>query len=132
MIKILTQCPVCEGNLKAVKLKCDSCGTVIENSFDFPPLMKLTKEHMEFAEVFLRCRGNIKDVERELGISYPTVRAKLDQVIEALSDGRPQKATAALSEKASSLQEEILQRLEEGLITAEDAVEALENIKKGE
>lgn len=132
MIKILTRCPVCEGSLKAVKLKCDSCGTVIENSFDFPPLMKLNKEHMEFAEVFLRCRGNIKDVEKELSISYPTVRAKLDQVIEALSEGRPVKRSDVEAEKASTMQENILQQLEDGLITAEEAVESLENIKKGE
>lgn len=131
MIIILTQCPVCEGRLKAVKLKCDSCGTVIENSFDFPPLMQLSKEHLEFAEVFLRCRGNIKDVEKELGISYPTVRAKLDQVIDALTDGRPSKRRDIPSELANSQQEEILLQLEEGKITPEEAVASLENIKKG-
>ncbi len=130
MIKILTRCPVCEGSLKAVKLKCDSCGTVIENSFGFPPLMQLSKEHMEFAEVFLRCRGNIKDVEKELGISYPTVRAKLDQVIESLSDGKPIKRDNP-TEVANILQKDILLQLEEGLITAEEAVLSLEDIKKG-
>lgn len=121
MIKILTQCPVCDGSLKAIKLKCESCGTVIENSFDFPPLMRLSRENMEFAEVFLLCRGNIKDVEKELGISYPTVRAKLDQVIESL----------AVSKKSSDLQVDILQQLEDGIITAEEAVVSLENIKRG-
>lgn len=131
MIKILTRCPVCEGCLKAVRLKCDSCGTVIENSFDFPPLMRLSKEHMEFAEVFLRSRGNIKDVEKELGISYPTVRAKLDQVIEALSDGSPVPKAQPPSPMTASQQDEILQQLEEGIITAEEAVVSLENITKG-
>ncbi len=130
MIKILTRCPVCEGSLKAIKLKCESCGTVIENSFDFPPLMKLSKEHMEFAEVFLKCRGNIKDVEKELGISYPTVRAKLDQVIEALSDGKTV-ISDRQAEVANTFQKDILQQLEEGLITAEEAVSSLEGIKKG-
>jgi len=132
MIKILTRCPVCEGYLKAVKLKCDSCSTVIENSFDFPPLMKLSKDHMDFAEVFLRCRGNIKDVEKELGISYPTVRAKLDQVIEALSDGKPMKKDESAKEVSDRLQAEVLQQLEEGLITPEEAIAAMENMKKGE
>lgn len=130
MIKILTRCPVCEGGLKAVKLKCESCGTVIENSFDFPPLMQLSKENMEFAEVFLRCRGNIKDVEKELGISYPTVRAKLDQVIESLYDGKSIR-TNNQTEAVNTLQKDILQQLEEGLITAEQAVSSLEEIWKG-
>ncbi len=132
MIKILTQCPVCDGSLKAIKLKCESCGTIIENSFDFPPLMRLGKEHMEFAEVFLRCRGNIKDVEKELGISYPTVRAKLDQVIEALGEGSTGKRFPSNAKEVSSTQQqEILQQLEDGLITAEEAVISLENIKIG-
>lgn len=131
MIKILTRCPVCEGCLKAVKLKCESCGTVIENSFDFPPLMRLSKEHMEFAEVFLRSRGNIKDVEKELGISYPTVRAKLDQVIDALSDGSTRRPAPPGAETVSTQQEEILKLLEDGEITAEEAVASLENIQKG-
>ena len=132
MIKILTRCPVCDGGLKAVRLKCDACGTVIENSFDFPPIMKLSREHMEFAEVFIRCRGNIKDVEKELGISYPTVRAKLDQVIDALSDGKPMKRDTELADIAATVQENILRQLEEGLISAEEALESLESIKKGE
>lgn len=132
MIKILTQCPVCEGRLKAVKLKCENCATVIENSFDFPPLMRLNKEYMEFAEVFLRCRGNIKDVEKELGISYPTVRAKLDQVIEALGDSKTKRSNGLYAEEESAVhRQDILQQLEEGLITAEEAVIALENVKIG-
>lgn len=131
MIKILTQCPVCEGSLKAVKLKCEACGTVIENSFDFPPLMRLSREHMDFAEVFLRCRGNIKDVERELGISYPTVRAKLDLVIDALTDGVPIKKRDVGKAVSDQLQAEVLKQLEEGSISAEEAISTLEAIKKG-
>lgn len=132
MIKVLTQCPVCDGRLKAVKLQCGSCGTVIENSFDFPPLMQLSREHMEFAEVFLRCRGNIKDVEKELGISYPTVRAKLDQVIEGLSGGRPAPKATQNQDGDSTRREAILKMLESGDITPEEALKSLEGIGKGE
>lgn len=131
MIKVLTRCPVCDGRLKAVRLQCGSCGTVIENSFDFPPLMQLSRDHMEFAEVFLRCRGNIKDVEKELGISYPTVRAKLDQVIEGLGPGHPavrsRSPEIGAQEKAA-----VLKKLEDGEISPEEALETLEGLKKGE
>lgn len=116
MVKILTKCPVCDHGLKAVKLKCESCGTVIENNFDFPALLQLSRDQLEFATVFLKCRGNIKDVERELGISYPTVRAKLDQIIDMLEGNKP-------VIKADS--SDILDQLENGEITAEEAIKLL-------
>jgi hypothetical protein len=122
MIRVLTKCPVCNGKLKAVKLSCQSCGTVIENTFDFPPLLGLSREQLEFVEVFIKSRGNIKDVEKELSISYPTVRAKLDQVIEALEGNQPQtKKAAAKTEK----QKEIINALERGEISPEEALELL-------
>jgi hypothetical protein len=121
MIKILTKCPVCEGNLKAVKLKCDTCGTVIENNFDFPKLLQLSKEQLEFVTVFLKSRGNIKDVEKELGISYPTVRAKLDQVVEILSGDSVSKGRTS--------RDEILNKIENGEISPEEAVMLLNSIK---
>ena len=123
MIKVLTRCPVCEGHLKAVKLKCQSCGTVIENTFDFPKLMSLTREQLEFVEVFIKSRGNIKDVERELGISYPTVRAKLDQVIELLEG--PSKSSVTRSEAKLDKQKTVIEQLERGEITPEEAIELM-------
>jgi hypothetical protein len=119
MIKILTKCPVCESGLKAIKLKCESCGTVIENNFDFPGLLRLNREQLEFATVFLLCRGNIKDVEKELGISYPTVRAKLDQIIDELSD------IDTFSAKKSPMTFDILNKIESGEISPEDAIKLL-------
>jgi len=121
MIKILTKCPVCEGNLKAVKLKCETCGTVIENSFDFPKLLMLSREQLEFVTVFLKCRGNIKDVERELGISYPTVRLKLDQIVEIMKDD--------VASNAKTSRQEILDKIEGGQISPEEAVTLLNNLK---
>jgi hypothetical protein len=129
MIKILTRCPVCEGSLKAVKLKCDTCSTVIENSFDFPKLMQLSKEQMDFVEIFIKSRGNIKDVEKELGISYPTVRAKLDQVIDLLQEGSVPKVTKASEIEKNNRQEDILKLLEQGLMPVEDAIVELEKLK---
>lgn len=117
--KVLTRCPVCNSNLKVTKLKCNSCGTVIENEFELSKFAYLSGEQLDFAEVFLKCRGNIKDVEKEMGISYPTVRAKLDDVILALG--------YSLSKKPKISNKEVLDMLENGEISAEDALKALKD-----
>lgn len=140
MIHVLTKCPVCTHQLKAVKLTCQHCGTQIENTFDFPKIMHLTREQLEFVEVFIRCRGNIKDVEKELNISYPTVRTKLDQVIEMLGDpketqnaadkkkrGLEDRSGTKADEEESLYRQSVLDQLEKGLISPEEAVEKLKN-----
>lgn len=117
--KVLTRCPVCNSNLKVTKLKCNSCSTVIENEFQLSKFDYLSSEQLEFAEVFLRCRGNIKDVEKEMGISYPTVRAKLDDVILSLG--------YSINKKPRVSNKEVLDMLEKGEISAEDALKALKD-----
>lgn len=134
MIHVLTKCPVCTHQLKAVKLHCQSCGTQIENTFDFPKIMHLSKEQLEFVEVFILSRGNIKDVEKALNLSYPTVRAKLDQVIEALADGKPTGSTLTATQDPSdkkrkdldsNQRQSVLDQLEKGELSAEEALELL-------
>ena len=80
MYKVITKCPVCIKEMKIMKLKCNHCNTTIENEFSISKFDRLSKEQLNFVEVFLACRGNIKDVEKQLGISYPTVRGKLDEI----------------------------------------------------
>ncbi len=80
MHKVITKCPVCTKEMKIMKLKCNHCNTIIENEFSISKFDRLSKEQLNFVEVFLACRGNIKDVEKQLGISYPTVRGKLDEI----------------------------------------------------
>ena len=82
--KLINECPVCSSQLTAVKLVCKTCSTIIESEFELSRFESLNKEQLSFAEVFIKNRGIIKDVEKELGISYPTVRAKLDDVISSL------------------------------------------------
>lgn len=84
MYKILSRCPVCSNKLKAIRLRCNSCNTVIDNEFELSKFDYLNSEQLYFIETFIRCRGSIKEVEKEMGISYPTVRAKLGEVIESL------------------------------------------------
>lgn len=112
--RVLSKCPICSAKLKAVKLRCNKCGTVIENDFEFSKFEYLEEEHLNFMEVFLKCRGNIKDVEKELGISYPTVRAKLDEVVSALG--------YTVVKKPIVGSKEIIDMLEKGEISAEQAV----------
>jgi hypothetical protein len=112
--KVISKCPVCNSKLKIAKLKCNKCGTVIENDFEFSKFEYLEGEQLYFMEAFLKCRGNIKDVEKELGISYPTVRAKLDDVVAALG--------YTVVKKPTINSKEILDMLEKGEISAEQAV----------
>ena len=79
MYKVLSKCPVCNQNFKVMKLRCTGCNTVVENEFSLSKFDYLSTQQLYFIETFIKCRGSIKDVEKELGISYPTVRAKLDE-----------------------------------------------------
>ncbi|MEA4827327.1 MAG: DUF2089 domain-containing protein [Clostridium sp.] len=117
--KMLSKCPVCNSSLKITKLKCNRCGTIIENEFELSKFAYLSSEQLEFAEVFLKCRGSIKDVEKEMGISYPTVRAKLDDVIVALG--------YSLNKKPKVSNKEVLDMLEKGEISPEEALKVLKD-----
>jgi len=94
-------CPVCGQSLRIARLECDACHTAIEGDFDAGRLGRLTREQIAFVELFLECRGKIKDVEERLGLSYPTVVARLEQVVEAL--GAPGRRTDELDDVLASL-----------------------------
>lgn len=112
--KLLSECPVCSSQLNALRLACKTCGTIIESEFELSRFESLNKEQLAFAEVFIKNRGIIKDVEKELGVSYPTVRAKLDEVIKSLG--------YEVKEESKSEVSEILDNLEKGNINIEDAI----------
>jgi hypothetical protein len=81
---VLTRCPVCADELRIARLRCDTCGSTIDGNFTLGRFQRLTREQLQFVEVFLKCRGKIKDVEDELGVSYPTVVARLNEVSQAM------------------------------------------------
>jgi hypothetical protein len=97
------------------RLSCQACETRIETEVAFPPLLRLPADLQEFVLVFLRCRGSIRDVEKELGISYPTVCKRLDLVNELLGTREARRAGRG----------EILAKLERGDINAKEAAELL-------
>lgn len=117
--KILNKCPVCGGKLYITKLQCSKCKTVIENEFDLSTRFEyLTSDQLNFVGTFLKNRGNIKDVEKELGISYPTVRAKLDDVLTALGYN--------VSPAASNVdKKKVIDMLDKGEISPDEAIKML-------
>ena len=113
--QIIHNCPVCGSGLRVTRLRCPSCNTVIEGDFQAERLLSLNAQQRSFVLSFLRNRGNIREMEKELGISYPTVRSRLDDIIQAI-DGASATKTPPLTRK------QILEMLAKGEITQEDAM----------
>lgn len=122
-VPTVSHCPSCGEMLHVTRLKCDTCGVTIEGHFCRDEWEALTREQRGFALVFLRCRGNIREVEKELGISYPTVRARLDEIVTALGDEGA--AQERVSERRS-----ILQALQTGEIGHQEALRRLSALGK--
>lgn len=122
MRPIILKCPSCDSNLTVSQLRCPECAITIEGEFSPPALLKLTGAQIDFVEVFVKNRGVIRDVERELGVSYPTVRARLDDVIAALGY---QARTAPESNDAAARRRSVLADLKDGKLTPEQALAAL-------
>jgi len=118
---VIARCPICSETLSVARLECASCGTRIEGSFALGRFHHLSAEQLEFLETFIKARGNFKDVERELGISYPTVRSRLDAMIRAL--GFPSQAEP---DREAERRKEILRELADGRIAPDDAAQLLE------
>lgn len=110
----LGTCPVCDKKLNITRLTCNSCGTTMEGEFTQCKFCRLTSKQKNFIEVFIKNRGNIKEIEKEMGISYPTVRNKLENIIRDL--GYKPQPTEQISKT------EILKKLSDGEITAEQAL----------
>lgn len=115
-------CPICGEKLHVTKLACHRCQTTLEGNFEPCRFCGLTNEQKAFLEVFIKSRGNIKEVERELGISYPTVRSRLDNVLEAMGYRVDE---AEDREEVASKRREILDALARGEISSDDAVKLL-------
>jgi hypothetical protein len=123
-----SRCPVCSEEMTVTRLRCTHCDTAIEGTFAVSRFARLSREHLVFVEVFLKARGNIKEVERELGISYPTVRGRLDAVLEALGYRVDPAAAEEVTRGKQDRRKEILDALNRGELTSEDAVKQLKNI----
>jgi hypothetical protein len=130
MRPIVLKCPSCDGNLTVSRLQCPDCAISIEGEFAPPALLKLTGAQIDFVEVFIKNRGVIREVERELGVSYPTVRARLDEVITALGYSPKSGPEASTSDDSGSRRRSVLADLKDGKITPDQALAALNEPSK--
>ncbi len=79
------QCPSCQSQLKVKSLACENCGTEVTGLYDLPVLARLSPENQEFILQFVKCSGSLKDMSKHLGLSYPTVRNLLDEIINTIN-----------------------------------------------
>lgn len=82
--KILEECPTCGGGLEVMEVQCTRCDTQVRARYSPGAFSRLSEEQSTFLRIFVTSRGNLSEVEKRLGVSYPTVRAKLDEVIARL------------------------------------------------
>lgn len=123
------QCPVCGEPMTITRLHCHRCDVAIEGRFSMGRLALLTPEQLEFVETFLRCEGKLKRVGDELGVSYPTVRSRLDEVITAMGYELPNSERDDEDDPAqqSETRRQVLDDLAAGRITSEEAVKLLQS-----
>jgi hypothetical protein len=127
--KILESCPSCGGRLEITEVRCTQCETRVQARYRPCDFCGLSEEQSTFLRIFLTSRGNLSEVEKRLGVSYPTVRAKLDEVIarlgalepepQAASQPAPQPATQASD---GSERRAILDAVARGEISAAEGV----------
>ena len=117
---VINKCSVCGEKLEISCLQCRRCNTKYQGNFYFDKFSYLTAEQKYFIEIFLKCRGNIKEVEKELNISYPTVRSRLNDIVRALGYDLPNE-TPQVNKK------EIIYSLSKGEITYEEALKMLKD-----
>ncbi len=87
-MKMPVKCPSCDNSLKVSQLKCDRCSTEITGNYDLPLFLKLHKEEQDFIMDFFLASGSIKEMARQAGNSYPTMRNKMDDMIEKIKQMR--------------------------------------------
>ncbi len=123
-----SQCPICQGEIIVTQISCRNCDTTINGRFTSRTFSQLSPEQMDFVETFVRLEGKIKHMEKELKVSYPTIRKKLHGVIRALGyepGGEEDGSTLSDEER-----QQILNDLDEGKISYEDAMNQLKDEEK--
>jgi len=122
-----TRCPLCGGEVTVTRIYCRDCDTTIEGRFAGGPFSQLTLEQLSFVETFIRCEGKITRMEVELDLSYPTIRNRLLEVIRALGYEPGGEEPVRMSDAE---RQKILEDLDQGRISAEDAMRLLQESEK--
>jgi hypothetical protein len=123
MYPVVGKCPVCGDTLAVTRLHCRGCDSTLEGQFSLGRFYQLSPEQLAFVETFIRCEGKLTRVQDELGMSYPTARARLTDLIRALGYEVREEPEPVSSEERKA----ILERLASGEIQPEDAVDLLKS-----
>lgn len=138
MINIFDKCPACGGPIVVTECKCVNCQLQMRGEFQLGQFAALSQDQLTFVQVFLRARGNLTEVEKILGVSYPTIRNKLDEINDAfdrvstLSDvsaSQRDDAPRVVPKPADETRRAVLQRVATGELSAADAAQKLEDLK---
>jgi hypothetical protein len=132
MINMFHQCPACGGSLIITECKCGSCQLQMRGEFLPGTFATLSTDQLTFIKVFLSARGNLTEMERVLGISYPTIRNKLDEINVVLDQSDENKPAG--DEPAVPSEEDrrsILQRVSGGQLSAAEALQKLQKSQGG-
>lgn len=136
MRTIFEQCPACGGPLIIRRVRCANCATEIHGEFAPGGFSGLTQDQLNFVKVFLRARGNLSEVEKTLGVSYPTIRNKLDGVVKALDKMETDQASLATDTPAASTPEadperaRILARIASGELSPSAGLDLLSRLPR--
>ncbi len=122
MNPVIGQCPICNDTLHVTRLHCRNCDTALEGHFSLGRLYQLSPEQLGFVELFVRCEGKINRVEQEMGLSYPAVRARLTEVIEAMGYEVGDSGKETLSQEK---RRQILNDVNKGNLSAQEAMQLL-------
>jgi len=129
MRKLLEVCPACEGNLIVSQQTCISCGTSVVGEFAPTIFSRLSPENLRFLEVFIKNKGNVKEMERELGESYWAIRNRINEIIEALGLEKKNVEPAEAPADLKVQRQDILTRLDGGEIDVNEATELLKALR---
>ena len=127
---VISTCPVCASELAVTRLHCQSCGTTLEGDFSVGRFGRLNRDQLTLLESFLRSRGNLREMERELGISYPTVRSRVEALVRALgfgarADADDAEETPPEAPVTGRTREEILEAVARHEMSADEAATAI-------
>ena len=136
---VISTCPVCEHELSVTRLHCRECGTTLEGEFSVGRFGRLNRDQLGLLESFLRSRGNLREMERELGLSYPTIRGRVETLVRILGlGGSPDAAepasrvadgpSTAEAEVIAMERRRVLERLARREIGAEEASAVLRGL----
>lgn len=123
MRKVLEECPACGGEVEITRISCTNCDTEVTGRFTPCRFCRLPPETAQFLELFVKNRGNVKEMERELGISYWIIRSRINELIKDLGFETDEQ------EELGSERQEILARVNRGEISASEAAELMSRLR---